>query len=98
MYLCYSVPMDTQPIAEARRIQLIADRYGKSRVRLVKLSRDGDHHDIRELTVQILLEGDFETSYSAGDNSRVLPTDTMKNTVYALAKREGLSTIESFGQ
>jgi urate oxidase len=90
--------MDTQPIAAARRIQLIADRYGKSRVRLVKLSRDGGHHEIRELTVQVLLEGDFETSYSTGDNSMVLPTDTMKNTVYALAKREGLSSIETFGQ
>jgi urate oxidase len=90
--------MDTQPTAAAKRIQLIADRYGKSKVRLVKLSRDGGHHLIRELTVQVLLEGDFETSYSAGDNSQVLPTDTMKNTVYALAKQEGLASIESFGQ
>src|SRR5437588_10604785 len=90
--------MDTQPTAAASRIQLISDRYGKSRVRLVKLARDGGQHEIREITVQVLLEGDFESSYSAGDNSKVLPTDTMKNTVYALAKREGVSSIESFGQ
>src|SRR5437764_8785620 len=90
--------MDTQPTAAAKHIQLSADRYGKSRVRLVKLSREGDYHTIRELTVQVLLQGEFESSYSAGDNSQVLPTDTMKNTVYALAKREGLGPIESFGQ
>src|SRR5437660_8410095 len=90
--------MDTPPTAAANGIQLISDRYGKSRVRLVTLSRKGDQHEIRELTVQILLQGDFETSYTAGDNSKVLPTDTMKNTVYALAKREGLTSIESFGQ
>src|SRR5947207_4682309 len=90
--------MDIQPTAAAKPVQLVASRYGKSRVRLVKLSREGDHHQIREITVQVLLEGDFEASYSAGDNSRVLPTDTMKNTVYALAKRDGLASIESFGQ
>ena len=90
--------MDTQPTAAAKSIQLVADRYGKSRVRLMTLSRDDGRHQIRELTVQVLLQGDFETSYSAGDNSKVLPTDTMKNTVYALAKREELASIESFAQ
>lgn len=90
--------MDTPPTAAVERICLIADRYGKSRVRLVTLTRAGDQHIIRELTAQILLEGEFESSYSAGDNSQVLPTDTMKNTIYALAKREGLKSIEAFGQ
>ena len=54
--------------------------------------------ELREITVQILLEGDFDSSYNAGDNRKVLPTDTMKNTVYALAKREGLTSIEGFGK
>src|SRR6266516_2288880 len=102
--------MDTQPTAEAKggtglqpdlqpvRVQLIAGRYGKSRVRLMTLSRIGAHHEIREVTDQILLEGDIESSDNAGDNSKVLPTDTMKNTVYALAKREGLTSIEGFGK
>ncbi|MGI8741361.1 MAG: factor-independent urate hydroxylase [Bryobacteraceae bacterium] len=75
---------------------LLANRYGKSRVRLVHLSRQGSQHDLREITVQVLCEGDFETSYTAGDNTKVLATDTMKNTVYALAKREGLTAIEIF--
>ena len=90
--------MDTQLTAAAKRIQLIADRYGKARVRLMTLKREDGRHEIRELMVQMLLEGDFESSYKAGDNSKVLPTDTMKNTVYALAKREGVGSIEDFAQ
>ncbi|MDQ6760206.1 MAG: urate oxidase, partial [Acidobacteriota bacterium] len=90
--------MDTPPTAAAKNaVRLIADRYGKSRVRLVKVAREGSRHELRELTVQVLCQGDFESSYRDGDNSKVLPTDTMKNTVYALAKREGLASIEAFG-
>ncbi len=35
--------------------------------------------------MSVQLEGDFEKVHSEGDNSDVLPTDTMKNTVYVLA-------------
>lgn len=87
--------MDTQPTAAAR---LLANRYGKSRVRLVKLTRRGGQHELREIAVQVLCEGEFEDAYRAGDNANVLATDTMKNTVYALAKREGLAAIETFGR
>lgn len=87
--------MDTQPIGAAR---LLASRYGKSRVRLVQVTRDDDLDNVRELSVQVLCEGDFESSYTQGDNSNVVATDTMKNTVYALAKREGVAAIEKFGQ
>ena len=66
---------------------LVDAAYGKSSVRLVKVSRNGDRHDLIDLTVAIRFEGDYDASYSAGDNSGVLPTDTMKNTVYALAAR-----------
>ena len=65
--------------------------YGKSRIRLVQVSRRGDRHDLRDLTVAIGFEGDYDTSYTDGDNRDVLPTDTMKNTVYALAARDGAS-------
>lgn len=50
----------------------------------------------QELLVCVLLEGDFETSYTEGDNSLVIPTDTQKNTVYALAKKHHVDDIESF--
>jgi urate oxidase len=48
--------------------------------------------------VNIQLEGDFETVYTEGDNRKVLPTDTMKNTVYVLAQQHSLISIEEFGQ
>ncbi len=71
--------------------------YGKSRIRLVQVSRRGDRHELRDLTVAIAFEGEYDTSYTDGDNRDVLPTDTMKNTVYALAARDGAGEPEAFG-
>jgi urate oxidase len=76
---------------------LARNSYGKSRVRLVKVSRQQDRHDVKDLTVGIQFEGDFEAVHTAGDNSKILPTDTMKNTVYALAKQHPVDQIEHFG-
>ena len=70
--------------------------YGKSRVRLSRITRRGDWHDFQEWTVRVLLEGDFESSFNLADNSRILPTDTMKNTVYSLARDSKAATIEEF--
>jgi urate oxidase len=72
------------------------NRYGKSRVRLSRITRHGDRHEFNEWTVRVLLEGDFETSYTEADNSRILPTDTMKNTVYSIARDSKAATIEDF--
>jgi len=74
------------------------NRYGKSRVRLVTVARRPDGiHDLRDLTVDIALEGDFEASHVAGDNRLVVATDTMKNTVYAFAKDRLTGSPEAFG-
>jgi urate oxidase len=62
------------------------NRYGKSRVRLVTVCRRGTQHDLRDLTVDVSLEGDFAAAHVAGENAKVIATDTMKNTVYALSK------------
>jgi urate oxidase len=72
--------------------------YGKSRVRLVQVQRRGDRHDLRDLAIAIRFEGDYDSSYTAGDNRAVLPTDTMKNTVYALAGREPVREPEAFAR
>jgi len=72
------------------------NRYGKSRVRLSRITRHADRHDFNEWTVHVLLEGDFERSYTEADNSKVLPTDTMKNTVYFVARGSKAETIEEF--
>jgi urate oxidase len=70
--------------------------YGKSRVRLSRITRHGDRHDFNEWTVRVLLEGDFEASFTDADNSKILPTDTMKNTVYSVARDSNAATIEEF--
>jgi len=76
---------------------LVQSSYGKSRVRLVQLLRQPDRHDLRDLTVAVRFDGDYEESYTEGDNTAVLPTDTMKNTVYALAAQQPVTDPESFG-
>src|SRR5438874_8735997 len=77
--------------------KLIANRYGKGRVRVLKILRDGATHRLKDLNVTVMLEGDLEASYTAGDNSKVVPTDTIKNTINALAQRHLRDEIERFG-
>ena len=76
---------------------LAESAYGKSSVRLVKVARHGDRHDVIDFQIAIRFEGDYAASYADGDNSGVLPTDTMKNTVYALAARSPVAEPEAFG-
>jgi urate oxidase len=78
--------------------KLAANRYGKSRVRVMRLTKHDDHHDLDEWTVQVLLEGDFETAHTEGDNSQILPTDTMKNTCYFVARESSATSIEQYGE
>ncbi len=78
-------------------IEMGPNRYGKARIRLVKVDRMPDRHVVRDLTVRIGLEGDFAAAHVSGENAEVIATDTMKNTAYALA-RDGLTgSIEAFG-
>jgi len=76
--------------------KLSAHRYGKSRVRVVKILRDGLRHTVLEINAQVLLEGDFESAYTSGDNSKVVATDTVKNTVHVLAKDHLTPEVEKF--
>ena len=77
---------------------LHSNRYGKSRVRLMRLTKHFDHHDLDEWTVQILLTGDFDSAHTHGDNSQILPTDTMKNTVYFVARESKAISMEEYAQ
>ena len=80
-------------------VKIVQDNYGKSRVRLIKVARDAARHEFQNLTVNIALEGDFDAIHIDGDNTACLPTDTMKNTVYALAgQTREIEEIEAFGQ
>jgi urate oxidase len=78
-------------------IKLGKNTYGKNAVNLSKIIRHPEYHEFRQISVNVVLEGDFETAHTRGDNTKILPTDTQKNTVYALAKEHFVSSIESFG-
>jgi urate oxidase len=77
---------------------LIFDTYGKTRVRLTCVQRLEGRHEVKELSVDIFLEGAFQDAFTKADNSIVLPTDTMKNTVYALARKKPITCIEEFAR
>lgn len=72
--------------------------YGKAEVRLVKVTRKPEHHEVHDLTVTVALEGDFGAAYMRGDNTGLLATDTMRNTIYALAQDHALQSVEEFGR
>jgi urate oxidase len=78
-------------------IRLGENSYGESHVRLLRVARQEGRDDIRELTISIRFEGDFETAHTKGDNSKILPADTMKNAVYALARQHSVEPVEEFG-
>src|SRR5215472_10217814 len=78
-------------------IRLAEDNYGESQIRLLRLVRQEGRHDIRDLTLTIRFEGDFEAAHTKGDNRKIMPGDTMKNTVYALARQHSMETAEDFG-
>jgi urate oxidase len=71
-------------------------QYGKAETRVVRVYRDGPQHEIRDLNVTTSLRGDFAAAYTQGDQSRVLPTDSQKNTVYAYASERGVGEIEDY--
>jgi urate oxidase len=78
--------------------QLAQNRYGKSRVRLVRLHRQRPVHEFEEWSIEVLLSGDFLSCFVDGDNRKILPTDTMKNTVYSLARKSAATCIEEFAK
>jgi urate oxidase len=79
-------------------IELAENRYGKSRVRLMKVLRGPEGNELREWTVQVLLSGDFDSAHYEGDNSKILPTDTMKNTVYFVARNSKADSMEEYAK
>jgi urate oxidase len=78
-------------------VTLSDNSYGKQAVRLVTVRRRADGDRLQDVTVAICFEGDFTAAYTEGDNAGVFPTDTMKNTVYALAAEHPFDDVEDFG-
>ena len=80
----------------ASAYELGDNRYGKSRIRVVTVRRGPEQHDLRDLTVAVALEGQFDAVHTHGDNTGVIATDTMKNTVYAFARDRLIGSPEAF--
>jgi urate oxidase len=78
-------------------VTLAENSYGKQAVRLVTVRRGPQQNTLKDVTVAIRFEGGFAAAYTEGDNQGVFPTDTMKNTVYALAAEHPFEDIEDFG-
>ena len=78
-------------------IALGPNQYGKAENRVVRIYRDTDRHEIRDLNVSTSLRGDFTAAHITGDQGDVLPTDTQKNTAFAFAKEKGVTSPEQFG-
>jgi urate oxidase len=78
-------------------IVLGENRYGKAENRVFRITRHGDTHEVLDLNVSVQLMGDFAETHLTGDNAKVLPTDTQKNTVFALSHKLGALEPEAFG-
>ncbi len=77
-------------------IELGRNQYGKAETRVVRIYRDSERHEIRDLNVSTLLRGDFTDAHTRGDQASVLPTDSQKNTCFAMAKEKGVGEIEDY--
>jgi urate oxidase len=77
-------------------IVLGPNQYGKAETRVVRVYRDNGRHEIRDLNVSTLLRGNFADAHTRGDQASVLPTDSQKNTCFALAKEKGVGEIEDY--
>lgn len=77
-------------------LQLAHNNYGESRIRLLRVMRRGSVHELKDLTLSIHFEGDFDTAHTAGDNRKILPANTMTNTVYVLARQYPAEAVEEF--
>ena len=90
-------PEPTASASEAATDEIVLGRnqYGKAEVRVVKVTRDTDRHEIEDLNVTSQLRGDFSAAHLAGDNAHVVATDTQKNTIFAFA-RDGIGSPEAF--
>lgn len=75
---------------------LIANSYGKGRVRVMRVHRDGVRNEVRELSVEVILHGGFDRAYTHADNSAVVATDTIKNVVNIVAREAVAAGPEAF--
>ncbi|KAF4083304.1 hypothetical protein AMELA_G00138450 [Ameiurus melas] len=79
-----------------QNVEFVRTGYGKNQVKVLYIRRERNQHYIMELKADVQLTLNSVKDYLTGDNSDIIPTDTIKNTVHALAKLKGVKTIEGF--
>ncbi|MGH7468544.1 MAG: hypothetical protein ACRENP_11340 [Longimicrobiales bacterium] len=77
-------------------IVLTHGKFGESAIRLVRLVHKGDRRELRDLTVQLLLKGDFERGFTAGEALPLESEQAIADRVYALAHEHCGDQIEPF--
>ena len=65
---------------------LLHKTYGKDHVRVMRIDRKDNRHDVRELSVRAMLTGKFDSAFTDGDNSTSVATDTVKNIINVVAR------------
>jgi urate oxidase len=71
--------------------------YGKQSVPVFKIRKQGAKHEVIDMMVKIMLKGDVSDSWLTGENYQILPTETQKNTCYAIALKTTFDSIENYG-
>jgi len=72
--------------------------YGKQAVPVFKIRKHvGGKHEVIDLLVEIMLEGDVAESWLSGENHQILPTETQKNTCYVNALNAEYDSSEQYG-
>uniref|UniRef100_UPI00398E8D5C uricase n=1 Tax=Pristiophorus japonicus TaxID=55135 RepID=UPI00398E8D5C len=84
------------PASKMGDVEFVRTGYGKDVVKVLTIRREGKHHYIKEIEATVQLTLKTLKDYMYGDNSDIIATDTMKNTIHALAKLKGIRTIEEF--
>jgi urate oxidase len=79
-------------------VPLIKNRYGKGRVRVMRIHRDGERCEVSQLSIKAMMEGDFARAYTDADNSTSVSTDTIKNVVNVVARENTSLCTEEFCQ
>ena len=64
----------------------------------MRLTRDGDHHTPRELSLTVLMKGAFDAAWTAGDNRACVATDSVKNIVNVTAAKNLSLDKEAFAE
>ncbi|XP_019269522.1 uricase isoform X2 [Panthera pardus] len=83
-------------LLENEEVEFVRTGYGKDMVKVLHIQRDGKYHSIKEVATSVQLTLSSKKDYLHGDNSDIIPTDTIKNTVHVLAKFKGIKSIETF--